>query len=112
MVVLWDIDGKQPRWRLAAHSGDVLGLAFSPDGLTLASTGRDKMVRLWDPMTSQELLTLEGHDAAVAAAVFSPDGNVLATSSEDGKIRLWRATSGGNSKPSFAQQGAQTLRAR
>ena len=83
---------KESRSVLRGHSGDVLGLAFSPDSLTLASTGRDKMVCLWDPVTAQQLMTLPGHEAAVAAVAFSRDGAILTTGSHDGKIRLWRAS--------------------
>lgn len=32
---------------LAAHTGYVLSIAFSPDGNTLASSSRDKTIKLW-----------------------------------------------------------------
>jgi WD40 repeat protein len=79
--------GKE-RSSLKGHSG-VLALAFSPDGKTLASGGRDDTIKLWDVKTGKERSSLEGHSEAVFCLAFSPDGKLLASGSWDDTIKLW-----------------------
>ena len=68
----------------------ALGVAFSPDGRLLATTGGDDATaRLWDRVTGKCLSTLTGHDGHVLGAAFSPDGRLLATASSDETARLW-----------------------
>jgi WD40 repeat protein len=82
------------------HEGPVCAVAFSPDGHSLASGGRDGRVCLWDLATSPggaraPLPWLTGHALQVFAVTFSPDGQLLASSSIDGTIRLSDAATGG-----------------
>ena len=74
---------------LSGHQGDVLSIAYAPDGKMLASAGRDESIRLWHPKTSQHLATLTGHGGLVTSLAFSPDGKKLVSGSGDATVRLW-----------------------
>jgi hypothetical protein len=63
---------------LKGDDGDVLSVAYSPDGKRLASAGFRGTVKVWDAQTGQELLSLKGAGAYGNGVAFSPDGKRLA----------------------------------
>ena len=79
----------QEKAHLEGHTNGVPSVAYSPDGMTLASASKDGSVRLWDVVTGQEKAILEGHVNGVASVSYSPDGMTLASGSKDGSVRLW-----------------------
>jgi WD40 repeat protein len=91
---LWDVAGPQPRVRavLARNPEDVTGLAFSPDGATLAAATSEG-VKLWDPATGRERPTLQGLRERVNFLTFSRDGKALATTG-NGVARVWDVATG------------------
>ncbi len=79
---------------LTAHTSEVYGVAFSPNGRTLATTSGDHTARLWDVATGHPLHTLTAHTSGVYGVAFSPNGRTLATTSGDGTARLWDVATG------------------
>ncbi len=94
----------------SGNSNPVLSLAFSSDGVTLAS-GHDVKtdVRIWDARSGAPLLALSGRSGGVRHIAFSPNGRVIAGGSNtsalsrigfqgDGKdgfdLRLWDLKTG------------------
>lgn len=111
-VMLCDIETKEPVATFSHGVSKVLGLAFSPDGKTLASTTSEEFtVKLWnveDLAAVKEIQTLEGHTGAVFSADFSPDGRWLVTGGgsynfdnnsywypkDPGQVKIWDLANG------------------
>jgi WD40 repeat protein len=105
------VDGKGGELKLPG--GQLLVLAFAPDGKTLAVGEREGSVSLWDVSKNGPrcLKTLSGHYGPVRALAFRPDGKVLASGSPDGTIRQW-VVNGAASKERNAPTGhAEALNA-
>jgi len=94
-VALWDSSSFQWITAFQGHMQGVHGVAFSPDGRTLATGGgtdRDA-VKLWDLSSHRELMTLSGEGSLFTIVTFSPDGRWLAICSWEGELHLWHAPS-------------------
>jgi len=102
-VQLWDPATGSLIRTLTGHEDDVSAVAFSPDGVLLASGAGgwddpgESTIKIWRVSDGELLDTLEGHGEWVSALAFSPDGGVLVSSGRTGstpKIKFWDIVTG------------------
>ena len=95
---LWNIAAGREVRKFGGDAKYISCLALSPDGQTLASGGRDKLITLWNIQTGQSRV-LGKCDGFVYCLAFSPDGKQLASGDNvqdplRGAIRLWSIETG------------------
>ena len=80
-IVLWDADNGLELRSLRGHEAPILSIAFSPDGLRLASCSSDTTIKIWDAVHDTQFRPfLVNPTSHLAAAEFSSSGNLLAAS--------------------------------
>jgi WD40 repeat protein len=91
---VWDKQTCSEISRLKGHNSVVTAMAFSPDGLRIATGagGDDGSVRVWDTRTGRQLSLFNGLESPVSGVQFSPDGMRVISCSTT--IRVWDIPSG------------------
>ncbi|HXP63114.1 MAG TPA: serine/threonine-protein kinase, partial [Dongiaceae bacterium] len=74
---LWNLANARLRTTLPGHAASVGGLAFSPDGKTLASCGWDSSIRFWDLPAGRQKEASRIHSSGLDQVAFTPDGSTL-----------------------------------
>lgn len=97
-VYAWDMSNGEFAYELSpeksADGHRINGLAISPDGKTLASSGSDRVIRQWDLAAKKLHMEIPGHTDWIYAIAFSADGKTLISAGSDRTIRVWDAQYG------------------
>lgn len=88
-IPVWEAVTGRERCQLVGHDGATSCVAFSADGLTLASAGWDNTIRIWDVETAKELKRLTGHRGKANTLAFTPDGRMLISGGDDTTVLFW-----------------------
>ena len=66
---------------------------FSPDGLYVAASHNDGMVRIWSIRTGQLIRRVKAHVERVYGIAFMPDGKSLVSGGGDNSLKYWDVSS-------------------
>jgi len=77
------------------HAGEVLSVAFHPEGSVFASGSFDKHIFLWNVQGECEnYMLLAGHKNAVVDLHWTTDGTKIVSASADKTVRVWDGQTG------------------
>ncbi len=93
-IVLAEAENGRSIAHLKGHTNQILCLAFSHDGQTLASGSFDGVVNLWDLKTLKSRLRFVADSSVLSTLAFSPHDEFLATGGWDHKLAVWRTSNG------------------
>ena len=102
-IKIWDLDSGSEITKITVDGGEVLSLAFSPDGRLLYGTEGNN-IGVWDASSGQRVRSLAGHTGKVNSIAVACDGDLLVSGADDKTIRLWN-TGNGEQQASLVEHG-------
>jgi WD40 repeat protein len=89
---LYPLNLAREKLSLIGHSGAVHGIAFSPDGTRIASTGQDRALKVWDARSGRNIWEAAGLEGLGSCVTYSPDGQWLVEGRSDiDSVGIWDA---------------------
>ena len=88
-VYFWELASEEESAKLPLGEVHSCAAVFSPDGATLATSGKDNSIILWSVAAKQPRAQLTGHPSTVSALAFSPDGKKLVAGAVEGTVHVW-----------------------
>ncbi|HEY3992458.1 MAG TPA: hypothetical protein VGM01_06205 [Ktedonobacteraceae bacterium] len=73
------------------HTAGVTDVAWSPDGLHIATASNDDTVKIWNALTGDLVCTYQNEDEVYALA-WSPTSKLIASGSNDNTVHIWNAS--------------------
>ncbi len=107
VIKVWNTDTGKAREIKPEPLWDVMSIAYSPDGKTIAAGGTRGKIVLIEAESGKVLQQPEGHRGGVNSVSLDPGGNVLISGGEDGLIKSWNLETG--ELISKKQLGASTI---
>jgi WD40 repeat protein len=94
---------------LNGHTDRIMALAFSADGVSVASYSRDRTIKLWDITNGSEIFAFANQNQDINSIAFSPDGSLLASAETIWDVKskkvLHKLDRGEAGKPAFSPDG-------
>lgn len=108
MLRIFDATDGTQLFDIKKHTDWIYSVAYSPDGVLIASGDRSGGLCVWEADTGRLYLDLTGHKGAIRSIAWRDDSNVMASASEDGTVKLWDMNSGKAIKSINAGSGGVT----
>ncbi len=92
-LVLWEVSSRV----LIAQARDrhpILDIAFSPEGLLLATVGRSNALSLWNVIGLSVRAQLPATTASLTSVALSADGGLVAAGTQEGYLVVWDVNTG------------------
>ncbi len=94
MLRIYDTATGELQFDIKKHTDWIYAVAFSPDGVLIASGDRSGGLCVWEAATGRPYLELNEHKGAINSISWRDDSNVFATGSDDGTVKLWDVIEG------------------
>ena len=88
MVYVWDVATGNESKKMGPTPDDLYGVAFSPDGKQLATSGYAGYVILWDLAAGKMGQPKKLKTFGAYCVAFTPDGKALVTGHDNGTVLI------------------------